>query len=365
MESKYKYDIDLVVMDANMNELIVIDNCESFVWTDRYNSIDDFVLDLPMTKQYVDLVQPELYLKIVEHDRIMFIEEVLVETHMEDGYTIQVKGSSPSTILKRRIVYDQINIDGDFQTGVEKILNDNVINPTDPLRKIPGFVFKKSTDPRITSLTLTMQVTYATVYEAIDKMCKLKNVGFQVNMDKTGSFSLELFMGEDRSYLQTKNPYVVFSPHNDNLLSSNHLKSDKLVATFLLIGGEGEGTARVLTTTHRDPTKTGINRRELFVDARDLSSNAGSDDEIPMVEYIKQLKERGDSVAEEYVYVNYFDGVIDATGMYKYGIDFYIGDVVQIENEVGLEARVRVEEILFTTDVSGISAVPTFVMIEE
>lgn len=53
--------------------------------------------------------------------------------------------------------------------------------------------------------------------------------------------------------------------------------------TVTLVGGEGEGAGRRYTTVGGG---SGLNRRELFTDARDISSNVGSDDALTDAEYI-------------------------------------------------------------------------------
>ena len=60
--------------------------------------------------------------------------------------------------------------------------------------------------------------------------------------------------------------------------------------TVTLVGGEGEGADRRYTTVGGG---SGLNRRELFTDARDISSNVGSDDALTDAEYMAQLQQRG------------------------------------------------------------------------
>jgi hypothetical protein len=46
--------------------------------------------------------------------------------------------------------------------------------------------------------------------------------------------------------------------------------------------------------------------------------------------------------------------------MYLYGVDFYMGDIVQMVTEYGLEGKVQVMEIIQTQNETGISIYPTF-----
>jgi hypothetical protein len=56
-------------------------------------------------------------------------------------------------------------------------------------------------------------------------------------------------------------------------------------------------------------------------------------------------------------------GDVEATQMFIYGTDFFIGDVVQIVNEFDLEASSRIVEIIFSNNNAGNNIVPTFKVI--
>ena len=47
------------------------------------------------------------------------------------------------------------------------------------------------------------------------------------------------------------------------------------------------------------------------------------------------------------------------TKMFEYGKDFFIGDIVQIANEYGMESRARILEIVTAIDTQGTVTYPT------
>ena len=55
-----------------------------------------------------------------------------------------------------------------------------------------------------------------------------------------------------------------------------------------------------------------------------------------------------------------FEGEIEANGIFKLNQDYFLGDIVQIENEKGITATPRIIEIIYSEDANGISVVPTF-----
>ena len=167
----------------------------------------------------------------------------------------------------------------------------------------------------------------------------------------------KLYSGVDRSYDQTANPYVVFSPNFENIINSNYVESKSALKNVTLVGGEGEGSSRRYTTVGGG---SGLNRRELFTDARDISSDVGNDVTLTDAEYTALLQQRGKEKLAENTDVTSFEGQVETTVMFKYGEDFFNGDVIQIANEYGHETKARIVEIVMTEDSEGASVYPTF-----
>ena len=181
-------------------------------------------------------------------------------------------------------------------------------------------------------------------------------------MNNYNQFIFELYVGTDRSYDQEDNPYVAFSPKFDNIINSNYIESKSSLKTITLIGGEGDGSARKYTVVG---SGKGLNRRELFTDARDISSDNGEGKVLTDEEYIKLLQQRGVEKLLENTDVISFEGQAETTIMFKYGEDFFIGDIVQIANEYGHETKVQIIEIVTSEDSDGKSVYPTFATINQ
>ena len=120
------------------------------------------------------------------------------------------------------------------------MLNENVISPSDSNRKISNFIFKESTDSAITKLKLEAQYTGDNLYDVIQKICEEQGIGFKITLNDKKQFVFELYAGFDRSYDQTENPYVIFSPKFENIINSNYIESKASLKTVTLVGGEGE-----------------------------------------------------------------------------------------------------------------------------
>lgn len=352
--------MDLLVLNTDLDAISVVDTYESFIWTDRYRQPGDFELYMSMMLSVLQYIRQDYYIWNRDSEHVMIIEKIRIDSDVEDGNHITVTGRSLESILDRRIVWGQQVIRGNLQNGVKTLLNSCIISPSDANRKISNFIFKESTDPAVTSLTIDAQYTGDNLLTIIEKICSEHDIGFKVTLNDNKQFVFELYAGVNRSYDQTSNPYVVFSPKFENIINSNYIESKSALKTVTLIGGEGEGSARKYTTVGGG---SGLNRREIFTDARDISSDAGDGVILTDAEYTAQLQQRGREKLSENTDVTSFEGQVETTIMFKYGEDFFNGDIVQITNEYGHETKARILEIVMSENEEGTSVYPTFATI--
>ena len=194
--------MDLVILNTNFEVVGILDLFESVIWTERYSSCGDFEIYTAITEELVELLKYDYYISKSDTDVMMIIEYREFVSNLENGDKMIIKGRSLSSILDRRIVWKQTILTGNFQTAIQTLLNENIINPTDTNRKLDNFIFEASTDPAVTNLTIEAQVTGDTLYTVIEALCSEKNIGFKLTY-VDGSFVFKLYSGKDRSYSQT------------------------------------------------------------------------------------------------------------------------------------------------------------------
>lgn len=361
--------MDIWVLNKNYESIGVVDLYSAFIWTDRYQKCGDFELHVPASKEIVALVMQDLYLSIDDSDRLMIVEEVKVTTTRKNDTKITFVGRSLESILARRIIWDKVVIDGNLQDGIKRLLDENVISPTDPSRKIPNFVFKFSSDSRVTSLTANTQFWGENLYDSIMSLCKDNDLGFRVLPQGKGGFEFELYFGIDRSYDQDVIPWVVFSPEYDNLAKSNSVESKAAVRNAALVLGEkyekkDEGGNITESGQYMAEAKlgspSGLDRREALVSATNVSKKLEDDTEMTDAEYEEQLTSKGSEALSDTKMTKAIDGEISAVMQFVYGKDFFLGDQVEVVNHFGDEETVRVIEVIRSDDRGGYKVTPTF-----
>lgn len=353
--------MELLVLNTTFESIAVVDTYESLIWTDRYNAYGDFEIFFAMDTGLLEYLKEDNYLWLKESEHCMIIEEIKIDSDTEDGNHLIVTGRSLESILERRIIWGQRIFSGNFQNAIQTMLNENIISPSIADRKIPNFTFKASTDSKVTGLTIDNQYTGDDLYTVIKGLCEENNIGFKIILTDDNKFEFSLYAGADRSYDQTENPYVVFSPNFENIINSNYYSSKANLKNVTLVAGEGEGASRKTTVVG---SGSGLDRRELFTDARDISSDT-EDGQLPENEYIAQLTAKGEKNLADHDRVTAFEGEVEVTRLFKYGEDFFIGDIVQIANEYGNEGSAYISELIISRSKDEQSIYPTFKTISE
>ena len=373
MNTEFSSETLIYILDQSYDAYDIVDTFKSFIWVDRYSQCGDFEIYIPATKESASRFKKDDYIRIAESDRYMIIEDVNLETDVENGDFLVISGRSLESVLTRRIIWGMTVLTGNFQDGIEKLLNRNVIAPLIPERKIPNFTFRRSDDPRITKLEIETQYFGENLYDEIEKLCAERNLGFKVLPVYPGGFEFSLYFGEDRSYAQDKNPWVIFSPKYENILSSNYTSSLRNFRNAALIGGQGEGWERK-TAEYAVDKSEGLKRREKFVDASSVVYDThGIENDETLTEeerqeiieainqeYSKQLQEKGKEDLAQSKITESFDGESESSIQFIYGRDYGLGDLVQIVNEYGMTASTRVSEVVISHDEEGKTIIPTF-----
>lgn len=351
--------MELVVLNDSFETVAIIDVFKSLIWTDRFNAYGDFEVYLTVSQQAVEYMQQGYYLQLKESDRSMIIESLSIDSDVENGTFFVVTGRSLEVLLERRIVWDQTILTGSLQDGIQTLLNNAIISPTNTDRKINNFIFQASTDTRITELTVEAEFYGEDLYSAIQGLCEANEIGFKVILNDSNQFVFSLYVGEDRSYEQTTNPYVIFSPSFENIINSNYYTSIANMKNVALVAGEGEGASRKMNVVGE---ATGLDRRELYTDARDISSDT-ENGTLSDTDYLELLRIKGVVDLVDHSADVAFEGEVETTRLFKYAEDFFIGDIVQIANEYGQEGRAYISELVISQSEEGSSVYPTFTAI--
>lgn len=330
----------------------VIDNAVSVIWIKRVQSCGEFELYLAANRELFKVFDGECIVTRDDDDCVMWVENITLTTDFELGDHLKITGRSAESIFARRVVSSQTRLTGTAENCIRRLITENLISPSDPTRTID---FVTLEPVRGFAETIDKQLTGTNLLVAISEICTSNDYGFKLTMDSANKFVFHLYRGTNRSYNQSENPYVVFSPEFDNLGNTEYDTITTEFATVAIVAGEGEGTSRKIQRVNSG-NATGLNVREIWIDARDISSNNG---EISESDYSGLLTTRGRDELEKHRPSTQFGGEIVNTTGYVYGVDYDLGDTVSIVNEYGVSGNAQIVEITEVEDESGHRIVPT------
>lgn len=302
---------DISVYDLDLERQGIISSFVSLVWEEGYNTEGVFQLECILDADVLAMLQLEYYCGLTGHDTLMVIKSVQVEDNR-----IVVNGYPATHIFSDRISTTVISSQN-AEEAIRQLFEEMDPYPSFALGELAGL------DTKFTSTT--SDGTLQEYYENITQECEL---GYRMRHDKTAKqLLLEVYEGEENENAKYSTAYGNMGDITYSLTSNNY----KNVA---VIAGAGSGDDRI-TVCVGDTEATGADRREMYVDARNVQPEEDETDE----EYEERLIEYGEDKLISQIKVESISFTIDDEKA-------VLGDVVFCYiPELGLNAKVRVVAI--------------------
>lgn len=356
------------VLNRDFESIAKITNFKSIMWIDRYNEPGEFEVYLPINEKSFEYFKGDNYLWYSGSDKLMIIEDLEVNTNREEYPILIAKGRSLESIIDRRILlYDTVFKDN-LEDDIRQILDVTLMSNADYERVIDNFIFEYSHDERISSLTSDYEFDKGdNLRDVIEKMLNGKKLGYKITLNENNQFVFRVIIGEDRSFDQDSNPWVIFSPKYNNLKTSKfkHEGGSNFRNVIYTYGEEyNDNPPQELIVG----TTTGLLRRELYNDASSINHEVdenGTKKTLTPDEYTAQLKQSADDLQKDHIIKETAECEIDHKVNFEYGKDYFIGDIVQVQNEYGQEIKMRVTEFITSISDAGIELYPTLKNIAE
>lgn len=344
-------------MDFNIHDpsgvwIGIIEEPTSAIWARRYKKPGEFQIYTPATAELLETIAEDCYITRDDEKTVMIVEHAELTTDAENGNFVKITGRAASSMLDRRIILNQTTLSGRVDRAVYKIIDENAINPADADRRLLLLM----NIPDVMADAISAQHTGTNLLVATEEICAAYGIGFRAVYDDIALVvpRIELYVGKNRSVAQTENAHVIFSQEFENLISSNYAFDMTKYKNVAIVAGEGEGKERKRAVYG---AASGRLRRELFVDARDMSTNEG---EINDADYTAQLEARGAEKLAETQTTEAFSGEVDTVNTFALYEDYDVGDIVTVENEYGIRVDTRIAEVTEYWDKNGYSTDCTF-----
>lgn len=324
--------MQIYILDNTRSLAGIVESFEYLRWTRRYFSCGSFELKAVATPENIALLKVGNYLWKNDDGECGVIERL--EMTMTDKEIITVGGRFATSILARRILWTSEVLNGNAGTCIQTLLNHHIISPADTNRKIPYIGYSNFAPV----MNIQAQASYRNLLDVVFSICETLDAGLRTIYNPvTKRFTVEFYKAGASQ--------AVFSKEYENLTEQVYMENIANTANTALIGGEGEGARRQFISIING---TGENRREIFVDAKDLR-----EEDFPGT-YPSALTFRGQSKLAELAPIHSFDASVNPHGNLKYKTDFDLGQTVTvISKKWGVTLNTRITEIEESYDSTG------------
>ena len=254
--------MNLSLYDEDLKRIAIIGNRYiSCLWSEGYNTVENFTLEVVATSEYKKKIRSDCYVGRSDRTTLMVIKTVLISNGK-----IVASGKQAGRVL------DDVSFVGTIFEGafIDKAIKSAYNNSN----KYRNLEFAESD----LQIPYNHQISNKSILELCTTMCQNKDVGFKVI--KNGRFLIATF------YKPEEKPNLILSENFGNLFVNSVSISTENLKNYATVLGAGEGENR--TRIYVDASN-GQDRRELIVDANDITREEGETD----ASYNSKLTARG------------------------------------------------------------------------
>lgn len=342
--------MDVYTVDTNYNRDKIVEDFESFIWTERYAEHGDFVLKAAPTSKLKTYLPVDTMITHSETSQVMFVLSVLEE--MVDGTaSLSITGKSLTTLMETRTIKPNWKATGPIGNLVANLIRSicvdgNGVSPNDVIPELAVYNNTGETEAAEVSFD------FGSLYDVVTQLADTVNVGFYIYRRSTSPrIAFNIYKGVER-------PNTVFSTELDTLINPSSLISNESYYNIAYVNGVNGIT--VVAATGVSANIQGLKRRVLAVDASDVNP-----EEYTAEAYKSLLIQKGKQALAEHKQVTVFDGEIPEDAKSKYGIDYNLGDIVFFKGDGNKVQKVRITEYIWSLDSNGETSYPSFTQLDE
>jgi len=306
----------LNVMNLDFNLLAILNGYNSIVLTRVWNEMGTMHIEINSEVTNASLITLNTIVWLgKDFDRVYIVERI--EEVFENGIIVRkIDCLAIESLLRDYITIPPTGDERDTITGTrEQIVrgwvDNNTINPEDANRVQYEIALGTYNGY---GTTITEGSRYKNLAEEIKRVLLPESLSWKLILDVLNStFVFNVYEAVDKSYGSlTPESKILFGSEYGNISTYTRVVDNLSEKTYVYAGGQGEGIARTIV----EVAATGDRRKELFVDARDISDTG-------------ELQERAlQNLSDNQVIDNFEFEVIER--QYTYGTDYDLGDIVTI-----------------------------------
>lgn len=380
-----------------------VDEFVSAIWTERYTKSGDTQIVVPATAENLDKLREGTYLALRGSKEVMELETQSIEKGL-----LTVTGTTlDEAVLNERFVWAK---NPDYADGADVDLTTRVADYADDTRK-PGEFISHLVDKFVinpVNFTSTSGHTWAPasldfpaekilelalgdidhsgtvqrltaptgpLYDALAQLAEQNKVGISLYLDSadpdTGfQLKFKTYKGLDRTSNQSTNPLVRLTPELDGISGIKEVRSIKGFKNVVYVYYKGIVTKYLLDPLEAEPE--GLDRRVLVTDAQGeppgrkgewTRFGSGEWGQPIITDVPAFLAQNAKDALANHNYIHSIDGQTSPISDYKFGTDYFLGDLIELEGLTGAISQAQITEYIRSQDKTGEKSYPTISVI--
>ena len=292
----------------------------SLYWDEPYNTEGEFTLEVRPTTENLALLREGRWLKRSDSDVPM---RICHRSNENQDSNLVVTGAPGTWVFTKRAATEIVKNEN-AEAAMRRLVSSMQPWPKLELGDSVGF-----------DTSYTAQTSGGSVMDYLTTIAAACDLGFRVRLDGKNTGKRLLF----EVYRPTADPNNRFSTKWGNLQQAAWAFGDSDYANVAIVQGAGEGENRATVTVGLTDL-AGADRRELYVDARDVQPDEDKGETNQSADYLQRLMDRGTNKLLEQLRTGSIELTLDAEGLHP-------GDVAECSiPELGYRATVRVADVI-------------------
>lgn len=287
---------------------------------DQLNAFSHVELMRSFELDFTNLPDVEYSMGVIEY------KEIKLEDSGKASETWVIRGRSLSGVFEDRLClvgvssgngYDvQTNVNA--ETAMKHYVDGNVVNPSNPPRSVS--LMEIAPDQGRGNI-ITTRARFQSVAQILESISLVGGLGYKTRYNiGLSKVIFEVIEGKDLTTSNGINSPVIFSPDYDNIKSLTFRDSVWGVKNVAVVAGQGEAEARTIVTVI-DGAPVGIDRKEVFVDSRDVEASPTE---------LAELAQKGNETLATTNIAAVMEFQHLQSGPFEYTKDFDLGDIVTV-----------------------------------
>lgn len=350
--------MEVYIVNSEFDKLTVLDEYESFIWTERYSSYGDFEISLPPGSKW-GWINPGSYIMQSETSKVMRVETREEQKNSDGLETTRISGRSLESILDDRAVFPNQSSTTNWSSSgpmgqiIKRLVDFICVDGLgySSLDIIPGLY---TVDETYNTDWIISSAKRQSLYSAIVEMCDSTNLGFSLTLQSSSpQFRFSVYEG-------TLRDGVIFSSSLENLTEERLILDWSSYKNTAYVWSKDGLRREIVVPKNGSVLRSGLDRKILHVDATDI--DPASMNEATLV---GALQQRGKEELAKHRKTRAFDGKILPGSGFRYQAHYSLGDIITLKDRQGNEYEVRVTEYIWASDGEGMRSYPTFVSTQE